>query len=83
MAAVNELAAAEAAYRKSLFTIIGHAVFFVGCCTLAVIARRMLKMPPALLTVVFLVALLLFGGDLFRFLSCRRRLARLRAVKPN
>jgi hypothetical protein len=83
MSASNELAAAEAAYRKSLFTIIGHSVFFVGCCALAVIARRMLKMPPALLTVVFFVALLLFGGDLLRFLSCRRRLARLRAANPN
>jgi hypothetical protein len=43
----------------------------------------MLKMPPALLTVVFFIALLLFGGDLLRFLSCRRRLARLRAANPN
>jgi len=83
MSASDDLAAAEAAYRKSLFTIIGHSVFFVGCCALAVIARRMLKMPPALLTVVFFIALLLFGGDLLRFLSCRRRLTRLRAANSN
>ena len=80
MAPSDELAAAEAAYRKSLFTIIGHTVFFVACCAVAVIARRMFKMPPALLTVVFFIALLLFGGDLLRFLSCRRRLASLRAA---
>ena len=83
MTASAELAAAEAAYRKSLFTIIGHTVFFVACCAVAVIARRMVKMPPALLTVVFIVALLLFGGDLVRFLSCRRRLARLRAANSS
>ena len=83
MATAKDLAAAEVAYRKSLFTIIGHTVFFVICCTVAIIARRMVKMPPALLTVVFIVALLLFGGDLLRFLSCRRRLARLRAANPN
>ncbi len=80
MTPTDDLAAAEAAYRKSLFTIIGHAVFFVVCCAVAVIARRMFKMPPALLTVVFFVALLLFGGDLLRFLSCRRRLAALRTA---
>jgi uncharacterized membrane protein len=83
MSTSDDLAAAEAAYRKSLFTIIGHSIFFIGCCTLAVVARRLLKMPPALLTVVFFVALLLFGGDLMRFLACRRRLARLRATNSN
>ncbi|MSU50628.1 MAG: hypothetical protein EXS37_16330 [Opitutus sp.] len=77
------LAKVEAAYRKSLWTIIGHGVFFVACCAVAVIARRMFKMPPALLTVVFFVALLLFGGDLWRFVSCRRRLRRLREENPS
>jgi hypothetical protein len=76
--AMFELATLEAAYRKSLRTIIGHAVFFIICCTVAVILRRMFKMPPALLTMVFVVALLLFGGDILRFLSYRRRLRRIR-----
>lgn len=76
--AMTELATLEAAYRKSLWTIIGHGVFFVVCCAIAVILRRMMKMPPALLTVVFVVALLLFGGDIWRFLSYRRQLRRLR-----
>jgi len=75
---IRDLATLEAAYRKSRFTIIGHAVFFFICCVVAVVARRLFKMPPALLTVVFIVALLLFGGDLLRFLSYRRRLQRLR-----
>jgi hypothetical protein len=75
---ISDLATLEAAYRRSLFTILGHAVFFIACCTVAVILRRMFKMPPALLTVVFIVALLLFGGDVLRFLSYRRRLRRLR-----
>lgn len=77
-----DLPALEAAYRKALFTILGHGVFFVVCCVIAIIARRMVKMPPALLTVAFLVALALFGGDLLRFLSCRRRLRRLREKLP-
>jgi hypothetical protein len=76
----EDLPAAEAAYRKALFTIIGHGVFFVLCCTVAIVARRMIKMPPALLTVAFLVALVLFGGDVVRFFSCRRRLRRLREM---
>ena len=77
---MTELATLEAAYRKSRWTIIGHAVFFVVCCTIAVILRRLFKMPPALLTMVFVVTLLLFGGDLWRFLSYRRRLRRMREV---
>jgi isoprenylcysteine carboxyl methyltransferase (ICMT) family protein YpbQ len=81
MNTANDLAKAEADYRKARFTIIGHGIFFVACCTLAVIARRMFKMPPALLTVVFVVALLLFGGDLLRFLSTKRRLGRLREAQ--
>lgn len=76
--AMTELANLEAAYRKSLFTIIGHAVFLIACCVVAVILRRMFKLPPALLTVALVVALLLFGGDLLRFLSYRRRLRRAR-----
>jgi len=35
-------------------------------------------MPPALLTVAFFVALGLFGGDLWRFIRCRRSRQRWR-----
>jgi hypothetical protein len=73
-----DLAAVEAGYRKALWTIIGHSVFFVGCCVIAILARKLFKLPPALLTVAFFVALFLFGGDIWRFLSFRRRLRRLR-----
>lgn len=73
-----DLAAVEAAYRKLLRTILGHTVFFVVCVVLAIVLRRMFRMPPALLTVAFFVALALFGGDLVRFITCRSRLRRLR-----
>jgi cytochrome c biogenesis protein CcdA len=73
-----ELATLETAYRKSRRTVIGHTVFFVVCCTIAVILRHIFRMPPALLSVVFGVALVLFGGDVFRFLSQRRRLRQMR-----
>ena len=82
-AATEDFATIHAAYRKSLFTIIGHGVFFVVCCAVAVIARRMFKMPPALLTVVFAVTLILFGGDLIRFLRHRRRLQLWREANPS
>ena len=69
--------AIQLAYRKALWTIIGHGVFFVACCVFAIALRRLFKLPPALLTVAFFVALLLFGGDLWRFVRCRRKLRRL------
>ena len=79
----EDLATLQAAYRKAFWTIIGHTVFFVVCCAIVVIARRMFKLPPALLTLAFLAALLLFGGDFWRFLSYRRRLRRLREQDLN
>jgi hypothetical protein len=74
----DDLATIEMAYRRALWTIIGHGVFFIICCVVAIVLRRMFKMPPALLTVAFFAALILFGGDFWRFLSYRRRLRRLR-----
>jgi hypothetical protein len=76
--AMAELARLEAAYRKSRWTIIGHGIFLFLCCLVAIVVRRMAGLPPALLTGVFIVALLLFGGDFFRFVNTRRRLQRLR-----
>jgi hypothetical protein len=70
-------AAIVAAYRKSRFTMICNGVFFFVCCAVAVIVRKMIGMPPALLTVVFGVALVLFGGDILRFLALRRQYRRL------
>lgn len=79
----EDLAAVEAKYRKAFWTIIGHTVFLVVCCAVAIAARRMFKMPPALLTVAFGAALILFGGDFWRFLSYRRQLRRLREQELN
>ena len=75
---LEELAALEKAYRKFRFTVICHSAFLVLCIATATIVRRMVGMPPALLTVVLGAAFLLFGGDFFRFLSYRRRLRTLR-----
>jgi hypothetical protein len=75
----DDPAALAAAYRKSRFALICNGVFFFVCCAVAVIVRKMIGMPPALLTVVFAVALVLFGGDIMRFLSLRRRYRRLLA----
>ena len=77
-APADDLASLEAAYRKAFWTIVSHGVFCAACVVIAVIARRIFKMPPALLTVAFAVALLLFGGDLWRFVVTRRRLRRRR-----
>jgi DMSO reductase anchor subunit len=77
MAPDSHLIDALTAYRKARFTLIGHGIFFAFCCGVAVVARRMFKMPPALLTVVFAVALVLFGSDILRFLRTRRQLRRL------
>lgn len=73
----DDPAALVAAYRKSRFTMICNGAFFIGCCVIAVVVRKMIGMPPALLTVVFAVALVLFGGDILRFLALRRRYRRL------
>jgi hypothetical protein len=74
----SDLAAVQAEYRKWFWTVIGHTIFFALCIIAAVALRRMFRMPPALLTVPFFIALLLFGGDLLKFLSWRRRLRALR-----
>jgi hypothetical protein len=74
----KEFAALEAAYRRSLFTILSHSIFLFVCCVAAVLLRRMFNMPPALLSTVFIVALLLFGADFVRFVNIRRKLQQAR-----
>ena len=75
----HELAEAERAYRKLRFTLICHLVFFALCCVLVAVLRRSMGLPPALLGMVIIVFLIAFGGDIFRFLTCRERIRRLRA----
>jgi isoprenylcysteine carboxyl methyltransferase (ICMT) family protein YpbQ len=75
-----ELEEAERAYRKLRFTMICHAAFFVVCCVTAVVVRRAMGLPPALLGVVIIVALVVFGGDIMKFLASRERVRRLRTA---
>jgi hypothetical protein len=74
----EEIARMEAAYRRAKFTLIGHALFLGLCCAAGVLLRRGFGQPPIFLAVVFIVALLVFGGDIMKFLYCRNELRRLR-----
>ncbi len=74
----DELAAAEAAYRQALFKVLLHLVFIVGCCVVAAVLRQVMGLPPALLSAVLIVALLLFSPDIFRFMVLRNKVQRLR-----
>ena len=74
----DELASVEAAYRRAVFKMIGLGIFVGGCCFGAVIVRKMFGLPPALLSVVFIAALLLFSPDIFRFMVLRNKVQRLR-----
>ena len=75
----DELAAAEAAYRKAQFKVLLHLAFIVICCVGAAVARQVMGLPPALLSAVLIVALLLFSPDIFRFMVLRNKVQRLRA----
>ncbi|HVS52686.1 MAG TPA: hypothetical protein VHD62_10045 [Opitutaceae bacterium] len=74
-----DFAALEHAYRRARWTILGHALFLFACCVVVVLLRRAFRLPPALLGVVLIVALLVFGGDIMNFLRCRDRLRRCQA----
>ncbi len=74
----EKLAELEPAYRRATFKVICHVVFIVVCCVAAIIIRGMMRLPPALLTTVFVVALLVFGNDFIRFIVLRYRVQRLR-----
>jgi hypothetical protein len=67
----------ERAYRRARWTILGHTAFLAVCCLLAIVLRRFFKLPPAMLGVVLIVALLVFAGDIMRFFRCRDRLRSL------
>jgi hypothetical protein len=74
----HDLAQLEAAYRRAWFTIVGHSIFLFVCCAAAILLRRMFGMPPALLSMVFIVALVLFGADFVRFVNLRRKVLQAR-----
>lgn len=75
----EEIAEIERGYRRAKWTLIFHGVFVAVVCVPAVLLRRFFQMPPALLGVVFIVALIVFGGDIMRFLRYRERIRRLAA----
>jgi cytochrome c biogenesis protein CcdA len=67
----------ERAYHRAFWTVVGHALFVGACCVGVVMVRRFFRLPSALLGVVFIVALIVFGGDIMRFLRARERFRRL------
>ena len=67
------------AYRRALWTLVGHGVFVAACVAVAAVARRMFRLPPALLGIALIVALIVFGGDIMRFLRLRDQVRRLDA----
>ena len=81
-ASEHELVEAERTYRKLRFTMICHLAFFVLCCVAVAVLRRSMGLPPALLGMVIIVFLIAFAGDIWRFLTCRERIRRLRASHP-
>jgi hypothetical protein len=77
MSADDDFAMVQKAYRRARWTLIGHAVFLGGGLLFATVVRRAAGLPPALLGVAIIVALVLFGGDIMKFLRLRDRLRQL------
>ncbi len=75
----DELEQTLIAYRKSRFTMIGHGIFLALCVVFVVIARRIFGLPPQVLGLVIIVALVVFGRDIMTFIHLRSKLAQLRA----
>jgi uncharacterized membrane protein AbrB (regulator of aidB expression) len=74
----DDPAALERDYRQSARTLFGHFVFLVACCVVTIVLRRFLRMPPALLGVALIVALIVFGADIMKFFRARDRVRALR-----
>lgn len=74
----DQIAGTEAAYRKATFKLLFQLGFIAVCCLAAAGVRGMFGLPPAFLSAVLIVALLLFSPEIFRFLSLRNELQRLR-----
>lgn len=74
----EEAAALETAYRRATFKLIFVLGFIVACCVGAAMARQLMGLPPALLSAVLIVALLLFSPEIFRFLRLRNQVQSMR-----
>ncbi len=75
-----EIAALVEAHRVARRVVLGHFLFFLACCVLAVLARRFLKFPPQLTWVVIAVFGVAFAGDLARLAYRNFQLQRVRAT---
>ncbi|MEO7415007.1 MAG: hypothetical protein ABIZ81_16830 [Opitutaceae bacterium] len=69
----------EKAQRRAKRTLIGHAIFVIICCFVALILRKLLRYPPQLAWTVFAAPMLVFSGDIARWLWRSHQLNRLRA----
>ena len=77
------LAAFDLAHRRARRVVIWHFIFFLGCCIVALLARRFLRFPPQLTWVLFAVFLVVFSGDFARLIYLniqRRRLIRALSI---
>ena len=77
-ASATDLAELERAYRGARFKVLLHAIFVGLCCVGTLMLRRFFRLPPAMLGVVIIVALLVFSGDIMRFFRLRDELQRMR-----
>jgi len=75
---LDEITRLEVAYRRAKRTIFGHLIFVGLACLVGVVIRRAVGLPQIFLATVFIVALVLFGGDIMKLLYCRNELRRLR-----
>lgn len=83
-AVTQNLAELEQAFRAARFKVIMHLVFVVVCCGAALILRRFFRLPPLMLGIVLIVALLVFAGDIMLFLRLRDQRRQLHAgPSPN
>lgn len=67
------------AYRRSRWTMIGHAVFLGVGLLAIVLARRLVGLPPQVIATVIIVALVVFGRDIMKFIQLRSRVSELRS----
>lgn len=70
----------ERAYRRALFKLILHLGYVFLLCIGAFAIRKAFGLPPAFLTIVLVLALVLFSPEIFRFMVLRAKVQRIRAA---